>query len=41
MAPHYGPRSKFDLNNTIKIKFICQGECSIEAAITGVFVTLH
>ena len=26
LAPQYGPWSKFDLNNTIKIKFICHGE---------------
>jgi hypothetical protein len=26
ITPHYGPWSKFDLNNTIKIKFIWDGE---------------
>src|SRR5688572_14936476 len=32
-APQYRPWSKFDLNNTIKIKFICDGEWSIELTI--------
>ena len=29
------PWSKFDLNNTIKIKFICEGEWEIDATMTG------
>src|SRR4051812_47476600 len=33
MRSNYRPWSKFDLNNTIKIKFICDGEWSIEQTI--------
>src|SRR5262249_30367533 len=39
--PPYAAGSKIGLNNTIKIRFICNGECSIELTIQSVVVTVH
>src|SRR6266478_4905839 len=38
--PTYAAGSKIGLNNTIKIGFICYGECSIEWTIRAFVVTL-
>src|SRR6266446_5828063 len=41
VSPQYCPWSKFDFNNTIKIKFIWDGECPVEYRIEAAVVTLR